>query len=834
MQTPDPRHRGFALPTARRQYARSTPCEVLHILLDLSVDFGDRAIAGTCSTLLVPRRELRLVVFDAMELEIADVSLEGSAEPLGFRYDGRQLEVDLGTERLPGEELCLSVTYSARPRRGLHFTAPDDHYPDRPVQLWSQGGSEEARYWFPCVDAPNVKATTEVIATVPEIFVALSNGALVDIQPLEPTRTVYHWRQDIPHSSYLVTLVVGDFVEVPQTTDGVPISYHVPPGREAEGERAFGATVEMVRFFESCIGIPYPFARYAQVAVTDFVYGGMENSSCTTVSDETLHDERAHLDYSSEPLVAHELAHQWWGNLVTCRDWSHGWLNESFAAYFEALWIEHREGRDEFDFHLHRLFEQYSEESRRYRRPLVTNLYEDPIELFDRHLYDKGALVLHLLRSELGDEPFFAALRHYAGKHRESSVTTHDLMRCIEEATGRNVDRFFDQWVFGAGHPELEIGFLYDPGEKMGTLSIRQTQEPVDGVPEAFQLTTSVEVATRSSRRIHRIEVNARNQSFHFPLDGEPERIRFDPGDTIPKFVTLDLSPDRLAHLVRNDVTVRGRIQAIQALGRSGGLAALKALKECLEQDSFWGVRAEAALTLGRLRTRTALQALVPSLRDEHPKARRAVARALGSFRGEDVADHLQRAAKGDRSALVEAEALLSLGKSRSSRAFDILVSALERPSHCDVIRVHALTGLAELADLRAVPHLLEWSGYGSPRKARVAAVRGLGRLGRSNPAILDRLLYLLKDPMVDVQLAAAASLGELGDVSAIPSLASARDETDDGRLRRTLHEARDRILSGADRSEEVARLREEVHRLHREVLALRDRLDRRDAKKGF
>src|SRR5215471_16749297 len=400
-------HRPFVLPGARPRYAPDRAFDVTHIRLDIALDFERRSVSGTATLRLTPigaAQEARPLALDAVEMEILSVAVAGS--PAAFDYDGEKLRA-----RVPADGASeVAVTYRASPRRGLYFIGPDAAYPDKPLQVWSQGQDEDNRHWFPCFDVPHEKATTELIVTVPDGMIAISNGRL-----LERRGQTFHFQLDeVAHSPYLVTLAAGAFAELRDQWEDVTVQYFVPPGREEDARRALSRTPAMIGFFSKFLGVRYPYRSYAQVCVHDFIFGGMENTTATTLTVDTLHDARAHLDYPSEPLVAHELAHQWFGDLLTCRDWSEGWLNEGFATYLEELWHEHAEGTDEFDRRRAEALERYlREDSDRYRRPIVTRTWDEPLEIFDSHLYEKGALVLHMLRRRLGDDAFRAALSHY-------------------------------------------------------------------------------------------------------------------------------------------------------------------------------------------------------------------------------------------------------------------------------------------------------------------------------------------------------------------------------------------------------------------------------------
>ena len=272
-----------------------------------------------------------------------------------------------------------------------------------------------------------------------------------------------------------MTLVAGPFVEIadraPRT--GVDVFYFVPPGREDDARRSFRRTPEMIDFFSERIGVPYAYPRYSQITVAEFIFGGMENTTATTLTDLVLLDERAAIDHDVEGLVSHELAHQWWGDLLTCREWSEAWLNEGFATYFEYVWREHAKGRDEADLELLVDADGYLNEAGRYQRPVVCRQYDEPIHLFDAHLYEKGGRVLHMLRHELGDAAFWRALAHYAGKHAHGSVETRDLARAIEEATGRNVDELLDRWIARARPPRAGGALGLGRGPQAGNAAHR-------------------------------------------------------------------------------------------------------------------------------------------------------------------------------------------------------------------------------------------------------------------------------------------------------------------------------------------------------------------------
>ena len=705
----------FVLGGARPYYVPDRVCDVEHVRVEVALDFERAAVDGTCTLTLRPLNDgAARLTLDAVEMEIASVTVDGKASAFG--YDGKQLTIDLG-ERQAGDRIELQVRYRCVPRRGLYFIRPDRFYPDRPTQAWSQGQDEDNRCWFPCFDHPHEKSTSEVIATVPEKMTVVSNGKLLAVVENKDATRTFHFRQDVPHASYLVTLVAGEYVELTDSVDGVALRYLVPAGREEDARRSFGRTGEMVRLFAEKTGQPYPWSSYTQVAVAEFIFGGMENTSATTLTDNTLHDARAHLDFSSEPLVAHELAHQWFGDLLTCRDWSQAWLNEGFATYFEIVWREHIEGEDVADYD--RLIDQeayFDEDDARYRRPIVANVFHAPIDVFDRHLYEKGGAVLHMLRHQLGEARFWKAIRRYVQKHARGSVETRDLARAVDEATGVNVDRFFDRWVFRAGYPDLKVEYSWDDERKRARLAFKQAQEIKEDAPP-FVLPLTVRFVVDAKEHDVTLTLDEAEQTFLVPLDGKPSQAVIDPRNHFLK--RLDAKkPDEAWHAelagARHGID---RIVAARALGKAGEPTAVAPLSRALVEDSFWAARGEAALALGRIRTEAARAAIAAAVSTEkHAKARRMMVRALGQFRGDEEAGAAAAVVlAGDDSYFVEAEAATALAKTRTQGAYQAIAAALGRPSYLDVIRSACIGGLAELRDERAVEVALDEAKRGNP-----------------------------------------------------------------------------------------------------------------------
>jgi aminopeptidase N len=825
-------HQAFALPGARPQYGPDKIVDVEHIDLHLTPDIESESLDGICTlTVRAIDRPVMRLVLDAVDLDIRKVEPAAS-----FRASDGKLEIELAEPIQPGEPASIAVTYRAsRPRHGLFFIKPTPERPEKVAHAWTQSQDQYARFWFPCFDFPAEKQTTSTTIVVPRGTFALGNGALVERRD-EGDRTIFRYHQAVPHSTYLITMVAGPFVEVAQREAGenrVPVYYYVLPGHEREGELSFGKTPEMIELFERKIGVPYPYARYSQIAVSGFIFGGMENTSATTQTDRTLHDETGQLDFSSDPLVSHELAHQWFGDLLTCRDWAHAWLNEGFATYMEAVWREADLGADEYLYDIFECVATYlREESQRYSRPIVCNVFRDPIEIFDRHLYEKGAAVLHMLRGELGEERFWRSIQRYAKDNAQRSVETIDLIRAIETATGRNLRRFFNQWIYREGHPRLQVAVAWDAERRTATLTIDQ-QQTVDTEHPPYAFDVDVAFAPKSGvageRRL-RAKVERAHESISVPLDFEPHLVRFDPGAFILGEVRYRLGVRYAAAALSSDPDIVARIRAARELAADGGAQAREALKRAFSEELFWGVLAQTAAALGATRAPWACDLLIAAKEHENPRVVRAIAAALGHFRSEEATSALIAIYESQRSYFVRSAALVALGKTRDPRAFDVLQRALRGTSWNQTVEAGAAFGLAELADARALPLLAHVAEPQNGENLRRAAVVALARLGglvqEERTRVVDELERRLDDSSFLVALDAVNSAESLGDPRLLPALDRLAVAANDGRMRRDAMEAAIRIRRGEKVPAQVRGLREDIDELREDQRRLQAKIE--------
>jgi aminopeptidase N len=825
--------RGFAPPPGTpERHAPDRLLEVIHIALDLDVDLEQKTLRGTArhDVRVVPD-QLETFTLDAVALTIESVTADGKPAP--FVHDGQRIHVRPRTPWKRGEAHAVEIAYHGRPERGMWFVAPDEAYPDKPLQAWTQGQDEDARFWFPCADYPNQKATTEIRVRVPRGFEAISNGRLAS-RADAGDRTEFHWVQEIPHVTYLVSLVVGRFDVVEDRAGKTALRYLVPIGTAADARRTFGRTPEMVGVFERLFGHPYPWPKYDQVVVSDFLCGGMENTSATTLYDYALLDATVEGAVDRDDLISHELAHQWFGDLLTCRDWSHAWLNEGFATYAEVLWYENGESRDRGAWHLLQAAHQYFDEARDdYKRAIVSHAFEAPVDLFDRHLYEKAGCVLHHLRAELGDEPFFRGLRRYVAANARGLVETLDFRRALEAESGKNLEPFFDQWIFRAGHPEIEVTHTYEPSSRKLTLQVKQTQEGAAERPFRFRLPCRAWLADSRAAPVDRtFEVLEASHSFVWELPSDPGGLRVG-GTALPLVrVTFARGDAFLARQLEADDDLLGRVDAAELLGKSGSEAAIAALARRLKAERTWMGQATIARSLGEARGSAAREALVGAgLGLSDPRPRSAAAAALGRFRDDPAAAAaLEGLLERETSPIVRAAAYRSLGAARAPSSQALLTKGLWEPSWNEIVGRSCLDGLGLLRDRSLVPLFVNSLRVGEHELRRTSAVNALREAALAIEAkapIREQFEHLLEDRSFRVASAAVGALRALGDAGAVPSLDRlVARRFADPRLRRAARAAAKGLLDaqaklGAPASDRFERIENELVKLKERLAAV-------------
>ena len=825
--------RDFAFPEYRPRFPVSYPYLVRRMIAQVEVLFNDSRLRGRVIYEVIPKRQLSHLELNAEEMSIVSTSHRRD-------YDGSVLRLYFDPPLQPSQNTVIEVNYETRPRKGAYFVKPSRGSGNTALMVWTQGESEDNRYWLPLPDNPNIKFPTELEVTVPKGMIAVSNGVLVDVKDLGDKST-WRWVFDYPHSPYLIAFAAGEFEKLETECDGVKLEYYWPKGRYGDPQVTFAATCDAIRFFSEYTGVRYPYPVYKQVAVHEFIYGGMENTTVTILTDTTMHTRREECpydewpcrgreDFSSDGLVAHELAHQWFGDLVTTRDWGNIWLNEAFATYFDALYTLHSRGFDEFAYRLYQNLRAYLDEYRRYSRPIVTNLYSIPEEMFDRHTYEKGSLVLHTLRSIIGEENFRKGIETYLTRHRFSNADTEDLRRAMEETSGEDLTWFFRQFVYSAGHPVLKVSWSWLPEESAVKLSISQTQGE-DSYP-IYRLPLEVKVVYDGGGEVKSLNIDEKEHVFFINSPSKPRYICIDPKFKVFKVVQFD-KPVEEAINELSDEDVMCRIEAINALAKNASPRAVEALARVVEKDPFWGVAVEAANALGKIGGSLAKGELIRLLKlVTHPRVRRSIVDALGNFRGDsEVAKVLLSIAKDDKeSDYVRYAALVSLGKLRIRDLEGELIKALEYGGFNFILTQGAVRGLGELGTDDAFKVVLNYTEPDKPTLVRVAAVMALSGFIDRREA-LNRLIELARDEQFRVRYAVVAVADEVKHPALLPMLDDLASRDPDGRVRRLAREVAKRIRDQLERGVEYQRLREELEQVreeHRRLMEEIGRLERR------
>jgi aminopeptidase N len=758
---------------ADEPYARSRDYDLQHSKIALTFDVEQKKILGDVThTLATLRDNTSKLAFDSVGLTIQRVTVNRAAAK--FETTATQLIVPLASEAKKGDKFEVEIKYEGTPSKGTYFILPDKDYPQQPKEIWTQGESEDTRYYLPTYDYPNDRLTTETILTVPATWLTVANGKLIGVKDAGNGLKTWTWRESLPSSTYLITVVAGEFEEVKDSWRGKPVTYYAPKGRGDRLKINYSRTPQMLELFSKKLGVDYPWEKYAQSMVDDFVAGGMENSSATTNASSSLVHPLLAPEYATgqDPLISHELGHQWFGDLVTCKDWGNIWLNEGFATFMETLWSENYFPKEQSEYERWSSVREWFGQSNLWAKPIVRHDFDDSSE-FDGNAYGKGGLVLYMLRHQLGDDAFYRGLKHYLEVNRGKNVVTADLTKAIEEETHTNVDQFFLQWVYGAGAPKFDLSYSYDDAKHQVTLKVKQTQK-IEGRVGLFHIPTDVEITTAAGAKEYPITVSKAEEAFSLPVDSAPVMVLFDKGGYILKSAEFHKEKKEWLYQLKNASEIADRADAAEASAKLKDDAEVDAaLGDAVKNDKAWGVRVTAADALGERKSPAGAKLLLEGLNTAtEPWVRNQIVTALGNFKDSaEIAAKLDSVAKEDKSYRARAAALLALGKIKAPNALATLNAAVGGDSPDNFLRNAALRAMGPLGDDRAVSTLREWIAIGKPIDTRRAAISSLARLKKDDKEITREIAGLLNDAHFQLRFAAIFALGERGDVSAVPSL---------------------------------------------------------------
>jgi len=577
--------------------------ELLHTRLEVKFDWGRQHLLGTARLELrpyfYPQKDL---VLDAKGFDIHTVQLirGKSSIPLEYGYDDRKLTISLDRTYQSDETFFVQIEYTAKPDdlksggseaitsdKGLYFINPTGQDQDKPQQIWTQGETEASSCWFPTIDSPNQRTTQEIFITIDEKFVTLSNGLLVYSRGNnDGTRTDY-WKMDQAHAPYLFMMAVGEYAIVKDQWNGLEVSYYVEPEYRKYAKQIFGRTPEMMTHFSDLLRYPFPWPKYSQVVVRDYVSGAMENTTASVFMEDLQVDSRYLIDENWDGIIAHELFHHWFGDLVTSESWSNLTLNEAFATYSEYLWAEHLLGKDEADYLGYTEQRNYLQEAAEKKVDLIRFYYDDKEDMFDSHSYAKGSRILHMLRTYLGDEAFFETLHQYIKSYAGQPVEVHHLRLAAEKVSGRDLNWFFNQWFLDSGHPSLEVETSYSNDTL--SLGINQVQD-LDSAP-LYELPIDIEIWHGQQSIAESVMLENQYQVFKYKMDFEPDLVVLDPDNKLLAEIQYRQDKYELIHQYSVSTGAVTRLKVLERLLEdSVDAEVVVVFLEALE-DPFWAVR---------------------------------------------------------------------------------------------------------------------------------------------------------------------------------------------------------------------------------------------------
>ncbi|HEX8850729.1 MAG TPA: M1 family aminopeptidase [Gemmatimonadaceae bacterium] len=778
------------LPPGTPHGERARVYDLQHQIVHVRFDWARHAVVGS-TTLRVAAldKPLTAIPLDAVGMTIQKVSAPNGAR-LRYDYDGRTLTVRLPGTLRPRSTTSFVVDYeSVKPKKGAYFI-------DRRHVLWTQGETEDNRYWVPTWDYPNDKTTWEFYIQTDTNEKALSNGAMRG-QRRVGSQIEWHWVMDQPNSTYLMTAVTGDYVVLQDKWRNTPVGYWTYPDSVEATWRGMGKTPRMIDLFSNRTGVPYPWVKYDQVNAPDYIFGGMENVTATTqADDDILHPAWAEPQANAEGLVSHELGHQWYGDYLTTKDWSHIWLNEGFATFMEQTWTELGMSRDDGDVDRLGAQRETMDADRRARRPIVYDRWvTDPLELFfSGHIYPKGATILQMLRHQLGDSTFWRAMNRYTVQHAKGNVVSDDLRQAFEQVSGRDLKSFFDKWVYGAGFPVFQVSYAWDPATRSLTLDAREVQQR-DSLTGFFDPDVDVEILTDSGAVRGVVQVRGGTAHATFPLRAEPRSIRWDKGNWLLDLADFPRPTVMLEYQLAHDDDVVGRIEAVELLaGRTEEPIARRALIAGTHDRSQY-VRSNAVNALAKQGSVPAVaEAILAATRDADPRVRQTAARALGALRGAAASARARELATSDSSLYVRGAAIGSLTAIEGAGSLDVIRGALAQNSWRDVLRRQAVGALGSVDSPESIPLLMRFLSDSTQRDTRVAAITVLAR--RASATGRQAEVAAAITPLLDVEDdlfvrdAAARALGELKQASSAAALEARRKVEAESRVINTIDAA--------------------------------------------
>ncbi|MGG9971325.1 M1 family aminopeptidase [Ferruginibacter sp. SUN002] len=655
--------------------------DLVHTKLDVRFDFSKAHLYGKAWVTLKPHfYATDSLTLDAKGMDIKEVAImKGNAKsPLKYTYDSLQLFIKLDKKYSGNDKYTVYIAYVSRPNdikskgsaaitdsRGLYFINPKGEDKTKPTQVWTQGETENNSVWMPTIDKPNQKSTEEIYMTVPAKYVTLSNGLLISKKNnADGTRTDY-WKMDLPHAPYLFFMGIGDFAVIKDSYKGKEVSYYVEKDQAAFAKGVFGNTSEMMKVFSEKLGIDFPWAKYAQMVGRDYVSGAMENTTATLHQESAYQNARQLTDGNSwEGTIAHELFHQWLGDLVTAESWSNLTVNESFANFSECIWFEYKYGKDFADAHNYDDMEGYlfSESA---DKDLVRFKYADKEDMFDAVSYNKGGRILQMLRNYVGDDAFFKSVNNYLTTNKFKTGEAAQLRLAFEEVTGKDLNWFWNQWYYGSGHPKLDISYKYDAANEKAYVFVNQVQEG----NKIFKLPIAIDVYIGKDKERHNVWLQNRADTFIFNYGSKPELINVDADKILLCEKTDNKSTEEYVFQYKHAPNYLDRKEALDYFEQNGKPELALGIS-----DKFSRLRSQAINALGRseiaIDDAILKQVEENALTDKNKKSKAAAIRFLAQTADSKYLDIFKRNVN-DSSYSVAGAALEGLSKLEPAKAYE-------------------------------------------------------------------------------------------------------------------------------------------------------------------
>ncbi len=734
--------------------------DLVHVKIEGELNYSSKTFTASSSLTIKFGNEAKELLLGAANFSIFSIKLDD--ESAAYNYDMNTIHIKI-PQKYRGKEVTVHVNYIVTdPDKGLHFVTKDKYGPYVQDQAWSTGEGqtkhfeveEENSYWFPNIPGPETKCTSETIITVPGEQEVISNGDLISVVDLGEKRR-YHWKMNERHSTYLISMAAGEFDSKIELSGKVKLMYYVPRGRKQDIDRVFSCTKEFLEFFGNYTGFPYPFNKFAQTCVYGAAFGGMENTTANTMTERMLHDERAHIDYNYEENVGHHMAHQWFGDIVTCKSWEDVWLNESFAIFAYALYLENRHCENDYLYYCLEKIDSLTETRHILGGEEVCSTYsENPKQSFGRYNIEKGSIVINSLRNILGKELFREGIVNYFSRFKFGAASTKDLQEIMEETSGQELSWFFNEFVYSKGFPRVSVNYSFSERDKVVLIKFDQKQQ----IRRAFRLRFKVFIRTDEGKTVEEtVELSDQKETVAAKCNSSPKFVCVDPDQSIVGKIELEENVEKALAKIESDTHLICRIRAIRSLRGNARNEVLNALKNVLSNaEEHWSMASEAALVLGSTYSEESFNILKMFSKHRHPKVRKSVVSSLGEFKTKESYELLKSLLGDEKSYYVLGEIHHSLGKTGIPGALDILIEGLNQYSHGNAIAIGSIRGMSKIGTEQAAGELLKVAQFSLAKELRLAAVNELFHyLGYSDVKL--KILNMIEDKDQEIS---DASLG--------------------------------------------------------------------------